>query len=427
VDDFNKTCKLHPQGDNLIFACCSCKKFVCTRCYCKNHRDCFCNLTDLMYDDIKEDNESNLKLLVEMKEEFATHLNILEQKNKYIQDNNPFDSYANLINKIYDDIIFSVNQERKLAIENMNKLKSNYMKNLNNNIEKINDVISKSNSTEKGLREEIKKMNAQDSFTFCRDYIVDNKSDLLAEACEEIKYFSDQDFTTMKESFIDTNTIIYNDSTKIIDQCKNFREYLTDKINNFYSNYEKYEKKFAYSVVMNKKEFIVYMIEENKVNIVDYTNDFVIPSYARWIEISGDKLLLTGGEKDFIESLSCTYLFKFSLYQSSHNPNGFEAKVSKKADMIYKRRAHSLIYFNDYIYAISGVDKKEMIKTCEKYDIFNNKWIELPGLNYPRQNSALAIHNQRYLYAFSGYDGHKNVDSYEKLDVNNEKSGISKN
>jgi hypothetical protein len=376
-----------------------------------------------MYEDIREDNDSNLKLLVEMKDEFNSHLETLEQKNKYIQDNNPFDSYNNLINKIYDDIVYTVNQERKNAIDHMNKLKSNYMRNLSNNIEKIKDVLNKTNTTEKGLKEEVKKMATQDPFNFCRDYIIDNQSDLLAEACEEIKYFSDQDFTTMKESFIDTNTIIFNDSVKIIDQCKNFREYITDKINNFYINYEKYEKKFAYSVVMNKKEFIVYMIEENKVNIVNYTNDFVIPSYARWIEISGDKLLLTGGEKDFIESLSCTYLFKFSVYCSDYNANGFEAKVSKKADMLYKRRAHSLIYFNDYIYAISGVDKKEMIKTCEKYDIFNNKWIEVPGLNYPRQNAALAVHNQRYLYAFSGYDGHKNVDSFEVLDINNEKAG----
>ena len=295
---------------------------------------------------------------------------------------------------------------------------------MSNNIEKIRDVITKTNNTEKGLKEEIKRMNSLDPFSFCKDYIIDNKSDLLAEACEEIKYFSDQDFTTMKESFIDTNTIIYNDSTILIDQCKNFREYILDKMNNFYSNYEKYEKKFAYSVVMNKKEFIVYMIEENKVNIVDYTNDFVIPSFARWIEISGDKLLLTGGEKDFIESLSCTYLFKFSVY-THHSQNDFQAKVSKKADMLYKRRAHSLIYFNDYIYAISGVDKKEMIKTCEKYDIFNDKWIEVPGLNYPRQNCALAVHNQRYLYAFAGYDGHKNVDTFEKLDANNENAGIN--
>lgn len=375
-----------------------------------------------MYDDIKEDNESNLNLLSEMQGEFKSHLSSLEKKNAYFEDNNPFDSYTNLINKIFDDIIQTVNEERKHSIDNMNKLKGNYMKNMNNTIEKLKDVINKSATTEKGLKEEIKKMNMQDPFNFCKDYIIDNKSDLLAEACEEIKYFSDQDFTTMKQSFIDTNTIIFNDSTKIIDQCKNFREYILDKVNNFYNNYEKYEKKFAYSVVMNKKEFIVYMIEENKVNIVDYANDFVIPSYARWIEISGDKLLLTGGEKDFIESLNSTYLFKFSVY-CKDSSNGFHAKVSKKADMLYKRRAHSLIYFNDYIYAISGVDKKEMIKTCEKYDIFNNKWIEVPGLNYPRQNSALAIHNQRYLYAFSGYDGHKNVDSYEVLDVENEHKG----
>ena len=377
-----------------------------------------------MYDDIKEDNDSNLKLLVEMKEEFNTHLEHLESRNNYIQENNPFDSYTNLINKIFDDVVKTVNEERKHSIENMNKLKSNYMKNINNNIEKIRGVIDKSITTEKGLKEEVKKMASQDPFNFCQDYIIDNKSDLLAEACEEIKYFSDQDFTTMKESFIDTNTIIYNDSTKIIDQCKNFREYSIDKINNFYINYEKYEKKFAYSVVMNKKEFIVYMIEENKVNIVDYTNEFVIPSYARWIEISGDKLLLTGGEKDFIESLNSTYLFKFSVYcNHADSENGFNAKVTKKADMLYKRRAHSLIYLNDFIYAISGVDKKEMITTCEKYDIFNNKWIEVPGLNYPRQNSALAVHNQRFIYAFSGYDGHKNVDSYELLDANNEKAG----
>ena len=36
--------------------------------------------------------------------------------------------------------------------------------------------------------------------------------------------------------------------------------------------------------------------------------------------------------------------------------------VYHKKDMLYKRRAHSLIYFNDFIYAISGVDKLEMIK-----------------------------------------------------------------
>jgi hypothetical protein len=91
--------------------------------------------------------------------------------------------------------------------------------------------------------------------------------------------------------------------------------------------------------------------------------------------------------------------------------------------MIYRRRAHSLIYFNDFIYAISGVDKLEMIKKCEKYDIVNDKWVEIEELNYPRQNAALAIHNQRYLYAFCGYDGFRNVDTFERLDFLNESAG----
>jgi len=64
-----------------------------------------------------------------------------------------------------------------------------------------------------------------------------------------------------------------------------------------------------------------------------------------------------------------------------------------------------------------------MIKKCEKYDIFNDKWNEIPELNYARQNSSLAIHNQRYLFSFCGYDGFRNVDTFEKLDFKNESKG----
>ncbi|MCQ2820700.1 MAG: hypothetical protein MJ252_25840 [archaeon] len=63
--------------------------------------------------------------------------------------------------------------------------------------------------------------------------------------------------------------------------------------------------------VMNNKEFIVYLIASNKITKVTYMNDFVIPCFSRWIEIAGNKLILTGGEKDYIESLSDTYMFKF--------------------------------------------------------------------------------------------------------------------
>lgn len=67
-----------------------------------------------------------------------------------------------------------------------------------------------------------------------------------------------------------------------------------------------------------------------------------------------------------------------------------------------------------------------MIKKCEKYDIFNDKWLEIPDINFHRQNAALAVHNQRYLYAFCGYDGFRNVDDFERLDFLDESAGWEK-
>ena len=82
--------------------------------------------------------------------------------------------------------------------------------------------------------------------------------------------------------------------------------------------------KYAFTVVMNNKEFIVYLIDSNKITKVTYVNDFVIPCYARWIEISGNKLILTGGEKDYIESLNSTYMFKFRQIGDCSNSDKLE-------------------------------------------------------------------------------------------------------
>jgi hypothetical protein len=374
-----------------------------------------------MYDEMKKTNESNLESVQGMREEFLEEVEFMDKKYTYIESNNPFDMNINLINKIYDDIVELVNKKREETLKKMNSLKENYLKNIQQNIYKIKSMVEKSNDIEKNLKAELTKMGKKSAFDFCRELLDSNVSSDLADECNDVAIFQRQEFTRIKQSFIDTNTIVFNDSNALIDQCKNLREYLNEKIFNFYTNYLKYQSKYAYTVVMNMKEFIVYLIDNNKITKVTYVNDFVIPSYARWIEISGDKLILTGGEKDYIESLHSTYMFRFRKYDGSDE--GFSAKVYHKSDMNYRRRAHSLIYFNDFIYAISGVDKLEMIKKCEKYDIVNDKWIEIAELNYPRQNSALAVHNQRYLYSFCGYDGFRNVDTFERLDFLNEADG----
>ncbi len=72
-----------------------------------------------------------------------------------------------------------------------------------------------------------------------------------------------------------------------------------------------------------------------------------------------------------------------------------------------------------YVVVVSGSG----ILKCEKYDMENNTWSELPDINVPRQNCTLYYYNKQYLYAFGGayWDDTKKtfvyVESIERLDL----------
>ena len=348
MTEYNSGCKGHVDGkDKLVWLCYDCRKFTCTKCYSKDHKRCWADLVENMYDELKKTNENNLTIIQGLRSEFVEESTQMEKKYEFIDKNNPFEQNISLVQKIYNDIITLVTQKRDEAVKKMEALRDNYMKNIQQNISKIKNMTDKANSIEQRLNDELKKMSKQTPFDFCRELLDSNASSDLADECQDVSIFQRQEFTRIKQSFIDTNTIVFNDSNAVIEQCKNLREYLNEKVSNFYSNYQKYQSKYAFTVVMNNKEFIVYLIDNNKITKVTYVNEFVIPCYARWIDISGDKLILTGGEKDYIESLNSTFMFKFRKYEGGEE--GFSAKVYHKADMHYRRRAHSLIYFNDFM------------------------------------------------------------------------------
>ncbi len=343
-EDFLKNRK---KDEKYVWLCYDCKKFLYTKDYSKEHKRCWADLVENMYDDIKKTNQENLESVQGMANEFKEETEFMTKKYQYIEDNNPFEMNLKLVNKIYDNIIELINKKKEESLLKMTTLRDNYMKNLQQNISKIQHMIDKADDVSSKLIEELSSMEKKDPVEFCKGLLNSNVSSDLADDCNDIAIFQRQEFTRIKQSFIDTNTIVFNDSNAVIDQSKNLREFIIEKINNFYSNYSKYQSKFAFTVVMNKKEFIVYLIDANKVTKVTYVNDFVIPCYARWVDISGDKLILTGGEKDYIESLDTTYMFKFRKFDG--NDEAFSAKVFHKKSMNYRRRAHSLIYFNDYM------------------------------------------------------------------------------
>ena len=77
-----------------------------------------------------------------------------------------------------------------------------------------------------------------------------------------------------------------------------------------------------------------------------------------------------------------------------------------------------------------------MVRECEKFDVFNQKWIEMPKLNLERGNPGTFIsEDRRYLYAFQGFKntqmtggpmGFKQseaLNTIERLDLWNEHLG----
>jgi hypothetical protein len=203
-DDYRDNCKSHVEGkEKHIWLCYDCRKFTCTKCYAKDHKRCWADLIENMYDEMKKTNEANLDSIKGMREEFLEEVEFMDKKYAYIEENNPFDMNIKLVNKIYDNIVDLINQKREETLKKMNSLKENYMKNIQQNISKIKSMIEKSDDIDKRLNTELTKMGNQSAFDFCRELLDSNVSSDLADECNDVAIFQRQEFTRIKQSFID--------------------------------------------------------------------------------------------------------------------------------------------------------------------------------------------------------------------------------
>lgn len=133
------------------------------------------------------------------------------------------------------------------------------------------------------------------------------------------------------------------------------------------------------------------------------------PNYSRSLIINGN-LLINGG---FDEDNKITLPFFFFYDKVNKN-------ISRLSDMLYGHSAHSIIYIPPhFVIVVSGSG----IVKCEKFDMENNIWTELPDINITRQNATLFYFNKQYLYTFGGafWDDTKKsfvyVESVERIDL----------
>ena len=81
----------------------------------------------------------------------------------------------------------------------------------------------------------------------------------------------------------------------------------------------------------------------------------------------------------------------------SINLSNKDNQITVLSPMNYYRSCHSMISFNNYLFAVGGKDQSSV----ERYNIKENNWEKLSPMNYKRMYPILACYDG-YLYAFFG-------------------------
>ena len=84
--------------------------------------------------------------------------------------------------------------------------------------------------------------------------------------------------------------------------------------------------------------------------------------------------------------------------------------------MNHIRKEHSIVYLNNFIYAIGGYDEiqNQFLNKCEKYWILNKEWLDCADMNIARCAFCATVVNNKYIFIFGGYDGTQRLARIEK-------------
>ncbi len=81
------------------------------------------------------------------------------------------------------------------------------------------------------------------------------------------------------------------------------------------------------------------------------------------------------------------------------------------------RRALACVALPDGIYAIGGYDGKQYLNTVEKFDLSQQKWVQVKAMNTSRCTlSAVASADCQYIYSLGGFNGNS-LDLVERYNM----------
>ena len=88
------------------------------------------------------------------------------------------------------------------------------------------------------------------------------------------------------------------------------------------------------------------------------------------------------------------------------------------APMNQMRKEHAVVRIGGDVYTMGGYDSQrvQFLGSCEKLNIFENKWSPIANLNIGRCAFAATVVNYSHIYICGGYDGDQRLDTIEHYD-----------
>ena len=259
-------------------------------------------------------------------------------------------------------------------------------------------------------------INITDKSSIDRNSNIENQSFENSNSENPKKVLMSEFFTSNKENLLEkdykTQKIkeLYSSFVLMLNSPNTSIDISRDSIKSELNNLSKLEINMTELILLkeNSSKAIIYNIFTN--NIEEVETGFKFPNFFSSIIIN-PYIYISGGidqKKTFVH-----YIIRFR--RSSEK----QFIYNKMGTLKTKHYNHSSIYipFLNSIFIISGSKNK----SCEYFNITNEKIDMIPSLNYSRENCGLCLINEKILYAFLGFDRSisKFLTSFEKLDLSN--------
>lgn len=172
-------------------------------------------------------------------------------------------------------------------------------------------------------------------------------------------------------------------------------------------NYFRRRSRLCYTYYVDTKEVLQTQLDVG-INLKEY---------AAWVNLANGEVFYCGG--GYPVSSNEVYII-----------NAGNNSYKKLASMIYSRHSHAILNHNGFIYVFGGLENQlthaSIISKCEKYNISENTWEEIPEIDSPRGDVTASVYKEKILILGKGS---KSVSDYfinsNILDLGEDSGGCS--